>query len=476
MTVRTLALATALLAAPLAGCLDDASRGATADTGGDTVTTEDVGDTRDAGDDDTSGVATCGGRGLQCMGTVAAYCTSAGEVVASAECARWGRICVDGVCALEVCTPGASACVGDAIGTCDASGTRRTVVACDPGAVCVADDAGPVCVAATCVPGTSTCVGDAVARCVAPGEPPQLAPCEAGSHCADGACVPDGSCAAPVIAVDGPVEVAPHATVHLTAARTDLSHHWRFTEQPAGATAIFSPNATAAAVSVRLDVVGAYRVALEAVDMNGQGCGAAELVLTVVPAAPVHVELVWQAGAPEAAAGADLDLHVVTPIQPGGPQGVALVERLFDTPWDTSWLTPSPNSDPLDPAVDDDARLLHDDTDGAGPETVAIGLPHVGAEYLVAVHGWSDHGAGASEATLRVYVYGALAFTAERSIDALDLWPAAVVRWPSGEVLPVGGCGDAGEVLCTDAAACRSGESCLPVTWPGYLPPQVVVR
>jgi len=417
----------------------------------------------------------CSGTGLACEGDGAVFCSD-GEPFASADCARWGRICDVGACREVVCTPGASRCAGGLVATCNPTGTYEALTPCDPGDVCVVDDGGALCIPGACVPGQTACVGVALATCVASDEPLAVTPCEAGTHCSSGRCVSDLACDAPTIAASAGPVAAPGTALHLSTDRAELSHRWSASTSPAGATVVFTPSAFASAPTVRLEVVGRYRLEVETIAPNGQPCGTAILEVEVVPDAPLYVELLWDTAGdldqtdegPDA--GADLDLHVVTPSEAGGANGVDLLPLLFEQPWDTYWMNPSPRSPPWSPVVDHDVRLRRDDTDGAGPEAALAMLPHVGADYLIAVHQWSDHGYGPSVATLRVYVYGALALEASRGLVSLDLWPAAVVRWPSGEARLVGACGADGP-LCVGDTGCASGEPCVPITEPGFVPP-----
>jgi hypothetical protein len=422
-------------------------------------------------------VAACHGGDLYCAGERAVYCVPDGtRVAASADCGAWGRACVDGRCLPRVCTPGAISCDGDTVATCDADGTALTGSVCDGGEVCVADDAGASCVSNGCVPGAVTCAGDDLATCVAPGQPLAITPCGANQRCVGGTCEPAPACEAPEIVLLETRPVAAQTLVHLTTARAYIEYDWRVVAVPGGAPPPLAPSAAAAVVALEVDVVGTYRVAVDVYDPQGQVCGSAEVAIAVVADAPVHVELLWDTpldpdqGDVGPGVGGDLDLHVVTPLELAGPQGVALVDHLFDAPWDTYWFNAAPNSGPLDPALNDDPSLDRDDADGAGPENTNIGFPHDDATYLVAAHYWTDNGYGASTATLRVYIYGALAFEASRLMVKHDLWPAATIAWPSGEVRAVGACSDSG-ALCDDTGACGAGATCDAVTWPDFADP-----
>ena len=58
-----------------------------------------------------------------------------------------------------------------------------------------------------------------------------------------------------------------------------------------------------------------------------------------------------------------------------------------------AWFNPSPNWGQLD-SSEDDPQMLLDDTDGAGPEIIALPLPEDDTLYRVGVHYWNDHDFG----------------------------------------------------------------------------------
>jgi hypothetical protein len=50
------------------------------------------------------------------------------------------------------------------------------------------------------------------------------------------------------------------------------------------------------------------------------------------------------------------------------------------------------------------------------------------------VHYYSDNGTGASEATVRVFIYENLAAEFSKNMIADEVWDCAVIGWPSGTV------------------------------------------
>ena len=138
-------------------------------------------------------------------------------------------------------------------------------------------------------------------------------------------------------------------------------------------------------------------------------------------------------------AGADMDLHFTHPNaswadidEDGTP------EPWFDQVWDCFWFNPAPEWVLGDPAADDDPSLDLDDTDGAGPEIVSLGVPEDGTTYRIGVHYWNDHDFGMSAASVKIFLYGDLVTTIG-PVDLVDsdMWDVATIQWPSGVITPV---------------------------------------
>lgn len=152
-------------------------------------------------------------------------------------------------------------------------------------------------------------------------------------------------------------------------------------------------------------------------------------------------------------AGTDLDLHLAHP-SAMTDEGIAWME----SPWDCFWFNPNPNWGSLT-SPDDDPSMVLDDTDGQGPEIIALYGPDMDATYTIGAHYWNDNGYGDSLVSIRVWVAGQLAATLPsegengEGPDAItlsegDLWEAATVHWPSGEVIELLD-EDSGEPLVT---------------------------
>jgi uncharacterized protein YfaP (DUF2135 family) len=83
----------------------------------------------------------------------------------------------------------------------------------------------------------------------------------------------------------------------------------------------------------------------------------------------------------------------------------------------------------------DDPRLDLDDIPGTGPENINIADPAPGT-YMVTVHDYPGSVFyGPNDVTVRIYVDGALAYEATKTIEGEDLYvPFARISWPDGEI------------------------------------------
>lgn len=79
-----------------------------------------------------------------------------------------------------------------------------------------------------------------------------------------------------------------------------------------------------------------------------------------------------------------------------------------------------------------------DDTDGYGPENYTIVTPPSG-DYLIQVHYYSDHGYGASNPQIRIFINEVQRahFGPQRLLDE-QIWNVARVTMPSGLIVPLG--------------------------------------
>ena len=169
------------------------------------------------------------------------------------------------------------------------------------------------------------------------------------------------------------------------------------------------------------------------------GDGAVDIDTSTSAAPTLTVQLLWYTpGDPDEAdegleAGADLDLHLLHPLAAGPDlDGDGSPEGWFYIPWDCFWCNPNPDWGPEGP--DGNPYLPVEDIDGSGPETILF-TPAEPGLYKIGVHYWDDHGYGPSFATVRVYIWDALAFEfPDVKLEADEVWEVATVEFPSAKI------------------------------------------
>jgi hypothetical protein len=188
-----------------------------------------------------------------------------------------------------------------------------------------------------------------------------------------------------------------------------------------------------------IDIAGEYVLELHVVDDQGAESPStacpepvARVTIRAVPDRALDVQLVWNTpgdGIQTDNEGTDLDLHFLHPDARGW--GVA--------PLDCYFANPHPDwGRRADPA--DDPSLDIDDIDGAGPESASLERPEdtdmfqsgydVGVHYFRAENFNSGGTYGPSDATLRIYLGGALAYEKTRRLQVTDnFWHVAEIRW-----------------------------------------------
>ncbi len=226
-----------------------------------------------------------------------------------------------------------------------------------------------------------------------------------------------------------------------------VAYHWML-QSPTGVTVALEapdggPLTTASVVSLPTQLAGTYKVTLSVTDDTGKhSCLAAQALLDLEPPSDLYVELLWEpAGTGEGAGrapGRDLDLHLLHPHAEGPDRdGDGVADGWFDTQWDCFWFTPDPGW----------AEQLAQSVDGAGPEAVHVPSPTDGSVYRIGVHYWDDHGRGPAAARLKIWVFRELARdVAGLTLAPGDLWQAATIHWPGGEVT-LGASGGAFDVI-----------------------------
>jgi hypothetical protein len=209
---------------------------------------------------------------------------------------------------------------------------------------------------------------------------------------------------------------------------TITEYIWEVIAQPADSTTTFeTPNREVS--DFFIDVQGSYTLQLTTVD--DAGCASPSPAIVEVVAnydEDIAVQLVWETPAdPDETDtdGSDVDLHF---LHPSG--------SWTESQWDCHFRSVEPNwGSPS--SGDDDPSLDIDDVDGAGPENINLDNPENGVTYRVGVHYWSDHGWGPADATVKIFIGGALVFEKTATLTNGQFWDVAAVKWPSGEIIVI---------------------------------------
>ena len=208
---------------------------------------------------------------------------------------------------------------------------------------------------------------------------------------------------------------------------------------PDGSTSQFVPSANHPTPSFEVDLAGVYTFYLVVYDDTSTPCCfPAEYEVVVIPDEAIRIELFWHTpDDPDEtdsgpAAGADLDLHLLHPLAEGPDiDNDGEPDGWFDVPWDCFWFNPNPDWDPPGPQGN---PVCPEKNYEYGPEFITF-APGEELTYRVGVHDWDDHGYGPSYATVRIYIYGALAFEfADVKLQKLLTWEVCEIEWPSGKV------------------------------------------
>ncbi|MFO0751512.1 MAG: hypothetical protein U1F43_38475, partial [Myxococcota bacterium] len=155
-----------------------------------------------------------------------------------------------------------------------------------------------------------------------------------------------------------------------------------------------------------------------------------------VPSRGLWIELRWHLLGEDAALdrgtgphdmmGSDLDLHL---------RDVGAGEW-FDAVWDVYARQPYP---PWGVGSRPGPTAFDDDTNGPGPELIALEQPAPDHTFEVGVHAWDDGSYAAMVAEVRVFIDGVLRYArAGVAMVEGDLWRVCDVAWPSAEVTAVG--------------------------------------
>ncbi|MCB9730654.1 MAG: hypothetical protein H6744_09115 [Deltaproteobacteria bacterium] len=260
-------------------------------------------------------------------------------------------------------------------------------------------------------------------------------------------------CPTAVIDIAEGEEVIPQTVLHLdgtqsfASAGPIASYFWSVT-QPDGSQEKLLPTPTDPEPQFQVNVVGLYEFRLSVFDANGlKSCEDAVYQVIVQPDQAIHVELTWVTPGDEdetdvgEARGSDMDLHFTHPNATGPDlDGNGEPDPWFDELWDCFWYNPEPNWGTFDPNADDDPSLDRDDTDGAGPENLNLGVPEESGvpgdptRYRVGVHYWDAHGFGDATATVRIFTYATEIYAGEMELTEKDMWCVGEVLWPDAVV------------------------------------------
>ena len=254
----------------------------------------------------------------------------------------------------------------------------------------------------------------------------------------------EADCPTPVIHVVEGDEVIPQTVVHLDGTQSYapfgqvVKFNWQVTE-PDGSQGKFIPTPSDPTPIFEVNVVGLYEFRLDVWDeANSKSCNPAIYQIIVQPDQAIHVELSWLTPSdPDETdegegVGTDLDLHFTHPNATGPDLDEdGLPDPWFDQEWDCFWYNPNPNWGSFDPFTDDDPSVDRDDTDGAGPENVNLGIPENGTDYGIGVHYWDDHEFDQVLAQIRVFVYATEIYArTDVLLSERDMWWVGTLHWP----------------------------------------------
>ena len=213
-----------------------------------------------------------------------------------------------------------------------------------------------------------------------------------------------------------PEDVAPRDTVVLDGTGSydpgghePLTYAWTLLEVPDRSQALLT-NTTNDTAYLATDIAGDYSVQLAVTNTIGVSSAPTTCTFTAIPEENLHVELTWSTAA------ADLDMHLLD----GGAQ-------FFVSPGDCNWCNQSPNWGAS--GSTDNPSLDLDDRQGYGPENINVDAP-ANDTYSIKVHYFTDNGDTTTTATVKVYLYGALAGEASAAMTRDTVWDAGQIKWP----------------------------------------------
>lgn len=246
----------------------------------------------------------------------------------------------------------------------------------------------------------------------------------------------------PLAVCGGNINVEPWSRVNLdgTASHDQdnppdepLTYQWLLVTQPEGSITTLE-RANTPEPSFWVDLSGKYEVELTVTDALGlESQAPCRVVVEALPTNAVRIELIWDH--PDS----DLDLHLVR--QDGDFCDCATDCHYRDCGRRPNWFPMTPGANP---------RLDVDDRGGFGPETIDIdgegtnrfipeGTYSIYVHYFATNEEVSSWPTSASNATIRVFIFGLLAAEIQHRLDTTgDLWLAGQLRWPQMDVVPDG--------------------------------------
>lgn len=190
----------------------------------------------------------------------------------------------------------------------------------------------------------------------------------------------------------------------------ELTFEWELTERPELSRTYFM-NPEQETPELFIDVAGVYEIQLIVTDFNGVSSEPATCEANIVPDEQLYIALSWDTG------DSDVDLHLV----PGGHAFWGCMDCFFCNPvpfWPLEWGIPI---------------YALDNTFGYGPENINVLNPG-DQSYYIRVHYYANHGGGATNATVSIYVNKSLYATYTKEL------PQSRRRWNVGYVTFDGPC------------------------------------
>ncbi|MBA2663349.1 MAG: choice-of-anchor D domain-containing protein [Bradymonadaceae bacterium] len=235
---------------------------------------------------------------------------------------------------------------------------------------------------------------------------------------------------------NGTFEVVPLDRIQLSAAQSRDSDgeivrvEWVLIERPEDTVVHFSQPGDSVNNGLYMELAGRYVVELHVWNArNTRSCQPARMVLEAVANKQFHIQLVWDTPNDQDrfdGSGTDLDLHLLH------PRG-----RWNKGPHDCFWQNMRPDWGVAGDSSDDPSLDI-DKVDGWGPENINLDKPENDTVYKVGVHYFSDHGYGASFATVRIFLGGELVSEVRRKrLADQQFWHMANIEWPAGRVVPI---------------------------------------